>query len=333
MDSRTKRPLTLAQLDALARRALGVGLSSGTESVTELTGGFANAVWRLTLLDGREVVMKLAPPPELEQLRYERNLLRTEATVYGLAAQAGIPVPELLRAGFDDPVLGGDYLVLSVLDGVPWSRAKPAEADRRALRRELGGHLARLHAITGDVYGYPYAGLTGSTWREAFLVMTDAILADAGRYATPLPRPVSEIAAAIEAGASALEEVVTPCLVHFDLGSGNVFLTRDETPRIQAIIDHERAFWGDPLADFVVPTIFGELEESDPIVAGYRDAGGVVEFTGPARTRMVLYRLYLALMILIENGPRRYPEKEYAPLRDRCAADVLEALDKLSATP
>ncbi|MGS2645584.1 phosphotransferase [Streptosporangium sp. LJ11] len=329
MDSRTKRPLAPAELDALARRALGAGLSSATE----LTDGFANAVWRLALLDGREVVLKLSPPPELEQLRYERDLLRTEAMVYDLAGPAGVPIPELLRAGFDDPVLGGDYLILSALDGVPWNRAKPAEADRRALRRELGGHLARLNAITGDVYGYPHAGLTGDTWREAFLTMTGALLADAGRYATPLPRPVPEIAAAIESGAGALDEVVTPRLVHFDVWPGNVFLTRDETPRIQAIIDHERAFWGDPLADFVTPTIFGRLDESDPIIAGYREAGGVVEFTGPARTRMALYRLYLALILLVENGPRQYPEKEYASLRDRSAAAVLDALDVLSAAP
>ena len=62
-------------------------------SSAELTDGFANAVWRLTLEDGREVVLKLSPPPELEQLRYERNLLRTEAMVYDLAGPAGVPIP------------------------------------------------------------------------------------------------------------------------------------------------------------------------------------------------------------------------------------------------
>ncbi|WP_371785206.1 phosphotransferase family protein [Streptosporangium subroseum] len=327
MDSKTKRSLTPSELDALVRRALGTGVATSAE----LTDGFANAVWRLTLEDGREVVLKLSPPPELEQLRYERNLLRTEAMVYGLAGPAGVPIPELLHAGFDDPVLGGDYLILSALGGVSWNQVRPAEADQRALRRELGGHLARLNAITGDVYGYPHAGLTGDTWRTAFLTMTGAILADARRYATPLPRPAAEIEAAIAANAGALDEVRTPCLVHFDVWPGNVFLTLDETPRIQAIIDHERAFWGDPLADFVTPTIFEELDETDGIVAGYREAGGVVEFDDSARTRLALYRLYLALILLAENGPRQYPEEEYASLRDRAAATVLRALDVLAA--
>ena len=66
-------------------------------------------------------------------------------------------------------------------------------------------------------------------------------------------------------------------------------------------------------------------------MAGYREAGGVVEFTGSARTRLALYRLYLALIILAENGPRQYPEEEYASLRDRSAATVLRALDMLTA--
>ncbi|MER7369904.1 aminoglycoside phosphotransferase family protein, partial [Nonomuraea wenchangensis] len=69
MDSRTKRRLSAAELDALARRALGAGVAASAE----LTDGFANAVWRLSLDDGREVVLKLAPPPELEQLSYERD--------------------------------------------------------------------------------------------------------------------------------------------------------------------------------------------------------------------------------------------------------------------
>ncbi|GIH93714.1 phosphotransferase family protein [Planobispora siamensis] len=325
MDSKTKRSLTPGQLDALLRRAMGTGVVSSAE----LTDGFANAVWRLTLGDGREVVLKLSPPPELEQLRYERDLLRTEAMVYGLAP---LPGPELLCAGFDDPVLGGDYLILSALDGVSWNHAKPPETGD--LWREVGGHLARLHTVTGEVYGYPHAGLTGPTWRSAFLTMVGALLDDARRYDIALPATAEEIMAAVRSRAGALDEVTSPRLVHFDVWPGNVFLTPgppNGAPRVQAIIDHERAFWGDPLADFVTPTIFGELRETDEIVAGYREAGGVVPFDEAARLRMACYRLYLGLILLVENGPRQYPEQEYAPLRDNSAASVVRALELLGS--
>lgn len=326
MESRTKRRLSAAQLDTLIRGALGRGVTAAEE----LTDGFANAVWRLTLDDGGQVVLKVAPPPDLEQLRYERDLLRTEALVYHLATPAGIPLPRLLHSGFDDPGLGGDYLIMSALDGIPWNRATAlAGADERALRHELGRVLATLHAIPGqDVYGYPYAGLTGRTWRDAFIAMTGALMDDALRYDTPLPCSLVEIAGGIHANAHALDEVTVPALVHFDVWPGNVFLSPPSggPPKIQALIDHERAFWGDPLADFVTPTIFQELREDDPIIAGYREAGGRLDLTPQAMRRDALYRVYLYLILLVENGPRQYPEEAYRRIRDLATIGLTNSL-------
>ncbi|MEV0612696.1 aminoglycoside phosphotransferase family protein [Nonomuraea sp. NPDC050404] len=322
MDSRTKRRLSDAELDALVRRAAGTGLTA----VTELTDGYANAVWRLKLDDGREAVLKLSPPPDLEQLSYERNLLRMEAAAIELAAGAGVPVAKLLRAGFDDPVLGGDYLLLAALDGVSWNDVKPECGDE--LRRELGGHLARFNSVTGEVFGYPHAGITGATWREAFLAMVAALLGDTERYPTPLPRPPAEIMAAFEAAAPVLAEVTTPRLVHFDVWPGNVFLDLRGTPRIEAIIDHERAFWGDPLAEFATPTLFGALKEDDPLLAGYREVTPL-ELTPAAFTRLDLYHAYIYLILLIENGPRQYPPDAYARVRNAATSSLTEVLDRL----
>ncbi|MEV0974408.1 phosphotransferase family protein [Microtetraspora glauca] len=339
MDSKTKRRLSPAQLDALVLDALGTGIVSAQE----LPDGFANAVWRLGLEDGRQVVLKVGPPPDLELLTYERDLLRTEAMVYHLASGSGVPLPDLLYAGYDDPLVGGDYLILSALDGVPWNRATLGPDHENTLRFELGHHLALLHTIPGDgVFGYPYAGLTGPSWREAFLVMVGAILDDAVRYATPLPASLLEIAGLVHSNAYALDQVTRPALVHFDIWPGNVFLSGVDggddggddggaggRPRIQALIDHERAFWGDPLADFVTPTIFAELRDDDPLLAGYREAGGTLA-TGPeARIRDALYRTYLYLIMLVENGPRQYPEESYAPLRTRTADSLTRALNVL----
>ncbi|MEW9529371.1 phosphotransferase family protein [Microbispora sp. NPDC049125] len=324
MDSRTKRQLSPAELDALALDALGAGVLSAEE----LPDGFANAVWRLDLEDGRQVVLKVGPPPDLRLLTYERQLLRTEAMVYHLAAPAGIPMPALLHVAFDDPGIGGDYLILSALDGTPWNRAELSPAEESAIRFEVGRHLALLHSIPStDVFGYPYAGLTGPSWRDAFLVMMGAMLDDAVYYSTPLPVSIVEIAGLVHRNAAVLDEVRTPSLVHFDVWPGNVFLTADR--RVQGLIDHERAFWGDPLADFVTPTIFGALAGDDPMLAGYRSAGGVANLTGPAETRLALYRLYLYLILLVENGPRRYPEESYARIRDLATRSLLGCLEVL----
>lgn len=328
MESRTKRRLPPEQVRALIGDALGAGVTS----TRELTDGFANAAWRIGLDDGRSVVLKVGPPAEFERLSYERELLRTEALVYRLAASAGLPQAELLHSSFDDPLIGGDYLIISALDGVPWNRVRLPEADERAVQYELGRLLVRLHAITGeDGFGYPYRPLSGPTWRDAFFAMTRAVLDDAIRWSIPLPVPRERILGLVRANAAALDEVTRPALVHFDIWPGNVFLTGvGDRPAIQAIIDHERAFWGDPLAEFVSPTFYEGLDPADPIVLGYLDAGGELRLDDAARVRDLLYRAYLYLLLLVENGPRQYPEEEFAPVRERVTAALIRCCELLS---
>ncbi len=140
--------------------------------------------------------------------------------------------------------------------------------------------------------------------------MMGALLDDAVHFGTPLPATIVEIAGLVHTNSDVLDEVVTPSLVHFDVWPGNVFLTEDG--RVEGLIDHERAFWGDPLADFITPTIFGELREGDPLLAGYREAGGEIALTPQARTRLALYRVYLYLIHLVEQGPGSIPRSTSA---------------------
>ncbi|GAA0944097.1 aminoglycoside phosphotransferase family protein [Nonomuraea longicatena] len=327
MESRTKRRLTPAELDDLTRRAVGAGV----RTAEELTDGYANAVWRLRLDDDRDVVLKLAPHPDLELLSFERHILRMEAESIGLAAGVGVPVAELVRAGFDDPVLGGDYLVFETLTGVPWNQVEPDSPAE--LRRELGRLLATLSTVTQPpgaepVFGAPHAGLSGHTWRAAFLTMLDALLSDTVRFPTPLPVPAEEMREVAERAAWALEEVEQPRLVHFDVWLGNVFLSPGARAPIQAIIDHERAFWGDPLAELLMPTLYQGLDEADPLVAGYREVAPL-DLGPAARVRLLLYKMYLYTIFLVENGPRQYPEEDYAPMRDNAIARLGETVAAL----
>lgn len=62
---------------------------------------------------------------------------------------------------------------------------------------------------------------------------------------------------------------------------------------VSGIIDGERMFWGDPLAEFVSPALLGDIEDDADFLAGYAAAGGRVAFDAPARLRMALYRCSL----------------------------------------
>ncbi len=271
-------------------------------------------------------------------LRYEHDLLRTEAMVYELVGAAGgVPVPAVVATGFDQAVLDRDYLLVTALPGQPWPavREELTEPVRRALRHQLGGLTARLHTIAGPEFGYPQpgAGLRADTWRAAFLAMVDAVLDDAVRYRVALPLPVPEIAALVRSAADVLDEVTTPRLVHFDLWEGNVFvaLTEPGRPRVTGLIDPERAFWGDECADFVSLALFADIEADADFLAGYRAAGGRVEFTPALRRRLTLYRAYLDLVMVVEASPRGYVDDPTNLPRDRfCRARLAEELARLA---
>jgi aminoglycoside phosphotransferase (APT) family kinase protein len=275
-----------------------------------LTGGTFNDVQLVRLADGTELVVKLPPGPAVRLLRYEHGLAGTEALYYRLAGRCeGVTVPAVIFV--DDT-----GLVMTYCPGTPWPELtpRPAGAERDELRAELGRQVASLHTITGPGFGYPSLALgpLRENWRDAFLGMVDAVLADAGTYAVTLPRPATDIRALFAGQAAVLDEVTTPVLVHFDLWDGNILIDGD---RVGALIDAERAFWGDPVAEFGSLALFGDIEQDAAFLHGYRAAGGTVTFDAATRRRLDLYQAYLYLIMWVEAVPRQVSEKRKEWLR------------------
>jgi aminoglycoside phosphotransferase (APT) family kinase protein len=289
-----------------------------------LTGGTYNTVEELRLTDGTRYVLKIPPAAATPGLRHERRLLVSEAEFYRSAAEAGVPAPRLVS-------MGDDYLLMTACPGDTWDGTL-TDAEQTALRTELGGRTARLHRVTGPGFGYPSGALgpLALDWRTAFTTMFDAVLDDARRYGARLPRPVDAVARTARSAYGALDEVTVPCLVHFDLWRGNILVDRSGgEARIGGLIDGERMFWGDPLADFVSLALLGDIRQDEAFLAGYREAGGRAGFDTPARLRLALYRAYLYLIMLTETIPREVGEEQERWVQETVAPELVAALDEI----
>ncbi|WP_329263079.1 aminoglycoside phosphotransferase family protein [Streptomyces sp. NBC_01478] len=310
-----------------ARQVLGsAGIPPGSLAhLRPMGGGTYNTVEELTLTDGSRYVLKTAPTAP--GLAHERQLLVSEADFYGAAAKADVAAPRVV-------VLDGDTLLMTLCPGEPWDDSL-TDTEVTSLRTELGRQLARLHEITGPGFGYPSGALgpLAPDWRTAFTTLYDAVLDDTRRYGAWLPLPADDIARTARTAYTALDEVTVPSAVHFDLWQGNILVDRTSgTPRIGGLIDGERMFWGDPLADFVSLALLGDIRTDESFLAGYRGAGGRVEFDRSARLRYALYRSYLYLIMLAEAVPREFGEEENRWRRERVGPELLAALGEIDGT-
>ncbi|MCE7008480.1 aminoglycoside phosphotransferase family protein [Kibdelosporangium philippinense] len=300
----TKRVLSSEELNSVLKTC---GIDPAEVQVREqLSEGMYNTAYRIRTAEAG-YILKLAPDPASPSLTYERGLMNTEALFYREAAD--LPVPQVVYA---EP----EYLLMTEMPGTPWHPQKLDPSLTEKLRTELGTIVARLHRITGPGFGYPQMGLADS-WRSAFRTMVTAVLDDAARYFVELPVSTQKLSDALDS--PAFNEVTTPVLVHFDLWKGNILI---DNVRITALIDGERAFWGDPLAEMVSLALYGDIRTDKAFLAGY----GPLEFTDAASFRLAFYQVYLYMIMLVEMVPRESYDRAFHKLVTK---NLLEAAAKL----
>ncbi|MFI5837697.1 phosphotransferase family protein [Micromonospora sp. NPDC051300] len=323
--SPTRRDLDPAQVRRYL--AASVGLAAEVVDCGPLAGGGFAAVWWVHLTDGRDVVLKVGPPPHVPLLRYERDMIGAEARYLRLVAARApaVPVPSLLHHGHHPEL--GDWLLTARLPGRTLWDLTRAGADVASLRAEFGRALAALHAVTGDRYGYDGGRAAAPTWRAAYTAMVDDLLADAADWAVPLPAPAHRIREVVARHAAVLDVVRRPALLHFDGWAGNVLAVDgpDGALRLSGLVDGERHLWGDPLLDLVSPLLFrrAEDEPDDALVRAYREVAPFAWDAG-ARRRLGLYRLHLYLLMTVEM-PSRAITAESDPGRVARLAELLDA--------
>lgn len=332
MLSKTKNRLSRDELFSLT---IACFPAANDVSFSELQGGMFNAIYlaESARLPNGGVVLKIGPNPEAELLTYEKEIMNAELRAYQLLANRPIPTPNVIASDFSRQKTSFDYFFMERVPGRAWNKAAGGlpNAARRKLLEQLGQCNAAVHSVCGEWFGY----LKGDerfhfdSWGSAFCAMMGDVLADAREHGFHLP--FDAIERTLAHNISLLNEISEPKLVDFDMWAGNVFLDRiGQDYEISGIIDFERCFYGDPYADFISASfLFTNVENEPEFCEGYRTISGKpLTVSDDDRTRMNLYRLYMAVILIAESYRYNYVYAWW--MRNLCTGQIHRLLKTLN---
>lgn len=248
------------EIEAICRRAFGT--DTKVTSATELGTGMYNTTYRVTV-EGQErtVILRIAPGPE-RQFTSERALMRNEyASLPYLAALAPL-MPRVLSVDFTHEIIGRDYMVQSLLDGIPATehlRTYPRSA-WPVYYRQLGEIARRVHDVRGPFFG-PITGPAYGRWSEAVAAALEDIATDlegVGHDAAD----VRKVITAAHHHQGVLDEIIEPRMIAGDLWLPNTQLDhKAPEPAITGTYDFDRTWWGDPAADWTIRMVMAKSDE------------------------------------------------------------------------
>lgn len=219
--------------------------------IRELSAGLFNNTYLVTTLSGVRYVLKIAPKHSDQVFYNERYLMQREQSLAPLLETVSEHIPSYLNFFEID---GRQAFLQTYREGHLWQDKIDSLSDEEnnKLWFQLGGFARDIHAIKGQRFGYPEPFRRFVRWSEFIVDNVDGMLADCHRLGliceeTRLYRRLLELLI------DHLHGVTEPCLLHGDIWPRNVLFSGVGTEiQITGVIDAERAFWGDPLCDWVL---------------------------------------------------------------------------------
>jgi len=237
-----------------AVRAHVGGVPAGARVRACRTGKF-NSTFFVERDEEEDLVIRIAPPDGTGVLFYERKMMAQEPELHRLLLErTTIPVPRILAYDTTRRVLDRDFLIMERMPGTALTEAAlPARDGVSGVFRQVGSYLAQAHAITTDAYGYLGAHRCMApqrTWWEAFRVMWGKLIDDTVRCGGYDARESTQLRAMLDRYRPAFDRAVPSSLLHMDIWHQNILV--DESGKVTAILDWDRALWGDPEIEFAV---------------------------------------------------------------------------------
>lgn len=243
---------------ALARAVMEHHLGAAPSRVATASGGLSNDVLEVAHAEG-EFVVRIGRVPE------KLNAYIKEQWAMKHAAQAGVPVPEVLEVG--NEAIGRPYMVARRVEGVPGT----AHPDRAGVLRQLGALAARVHGVKtsgfGGTFDWSHNRLSHNATLAAFLAREIDV---ASRLAT-LKRhrllDAARLARLATACRSLARRRVPSVLNHGDLRLKNVLV--DPKGRVAALIDWDEAVGAPPAWDLAIALHDLDVEGKQAFAEGY----------------------------------------------------------------
>lgn len=151
-------------------------------SATELGTGMYNTTLRVAVVgQERPVILRIAPEPG-RQFTSERALMRNEHASLPYLAELAPFMPHLIAVDFTHEIIGRDYMVQSLLDGIPATDHPrlPGRRGRCSTGNSGGPHAACTRSAVSASAGPPALhtarGVRRSPhpWRTSPLTCKDA---------------------------------------------------------------------------------------------------------------------------------------------------------------
>ncbi len=271
-------------------------------NIEELTEGFFNIAYSITLADGSGVILKIAPQGNLDIMTHEINIMFSEVESMKLVArETAVPVAEILYYDNSHTLCDSDYFFMKKLKGKSFNSCMESltQDQKDKVFCQMGKYTKELNCIKGSKFGYfGQPNRQGDNWFLVFKGMLQDTYQDAVRKAIHIPVPMDQLLSLLDKDKDVFEQVKEPSFVHWDIWAGNVFIQED---KITGIIDFERCLWADELMEVGFRTCWYEKA----FFEGY----GITELTPEQLTRAEWYDIYLFLILCLECDYRLYDNR------------------------
>jgi aminoglycoside phosphotransferase (APT) family kinase protein len=297
MNSKTKANVTEAQVKDLIKKVMPQ--KPGISAVYCLNGGMFNISYKLEFIDQSAVVIKIGTPRDVELLSYEKQMMSTELKIHHLIEhKTTVPLPRILYIDQSRQMIPYEFFIMESLEGKPLNEIETKSTeDIHSIGKELARSMAEIHQIKGAFYGYEIMkdDLMGKSYYQAFCHMVDRVIYDGNRKNVQLPISPEKIRDIIQNHQRVFENCGDPVLVHFDLWEGNLFVKSSKKGPLQleALIDFERGFFGDPAAEIIHISGLINLDDSPWFFQEYnRHASTPLKWDRKTQTRSKIFWMY-----------------------------------------